>query len=157
MTMLQMSLFFLYPIGRQQCCLKSILPFPPHTLDICWITCTGIVLKRFRRFRHIGTEAVITVFVQTPLPLSLPSPLCPWQYATCPETTRWGICYHNTTLAQGISSQLYEANKKLFVCFYLQIYYILYPYQDERREIRSNIPLRLKEFPRAKPGGTPEG
>ena len=25
------------------------------------------------------------------------------------------------------------------------------------RDIRSNIPLRLKEFPRAKPEGTPEG
>ena len=34
---------------------------------------------------------------------------------------------------------------------------ILYPYEDERRNIRSNIPLRLKEFPRAKPEGTPEG
>ena len=34
---------------------------------------------------------------------------------------------------------------------------ILYPYQDKIWDIRSNIPLRLKEFPRAKPEGTPEG
>ena len=34
---------------------------------------------------------------------------------------------------------------------------ILYPYFYETRDIRSNIPLRLKEFPRAKPKGTPEG
>ena len=33
---------------------------------------------------------------------------------------------------------------------------ILYPYLVETRDIRSNIPLRLKEFPRAKPKGTPE-
>ena len=33
----------------------------------------------------------------------------------------------------------------------------LYPYFDERRDIRSNIPLRLKEFPRSKPKGPPEG
>ena len=30
-------------------------------------------------------------------------------------------------------------------------------YQDETRDTRSNIPLRLKEFPRVKPEGTPEG
>ena len=35
--------------------------------------------------------------------------------------------------------------------------FLLYPYYDERRDIRSNIPLRLKEFPRAKAEGTPEG
>ena len=34
---------------------------------------------------------------------------------------------------------------------------MLYPYYKERRDIRSNIPLRLKDFPRAKPEGTPEG
>ena len=34
---------------------------------------------------------------------------------------------------------------------------IMYLYKDERRDIRSNIPLCLKEFPRAKPEGTPEG
>ena len=34
---------------------------------------------------------------------------------------------------------------------------VLYPYQDETRDIRSNIPLSLKEFPRTKPEGTPEG
>ena len=34
---------------------------------------------------------------------------------------------------------------------------ILYPYLDEARDILSNIPLYLKEFPRAKPEGTPEG
>ena len=33
----------------------------------------------------------------------------------------------------------------------------MYPYYDEWRDIRSNIPLSLKEFPRAKPEGTPEG
>ena len=33
---------------------------------------------------------------------------------------------------------------------------ILCPYQDETRDIRSNIHPRLKEFPRAKPEGTPE-
>ena len=33
----------------------------------------------------------------------------------------------------------------------------LYPYKDERRDIRSNIPLCLNELPRAKPEGTPEG
>ena len=35
--------------------------------------------------------------------------------------------------------------------------YILYLYWDERRDIQSNIPLCLKEFPRGKPKGTPEG
>ena len=34
---------------------------------------------------------------------------------------------------------------------------LLYPYWDKRRDVRSNIPLRLKEFPSAKPKGTPEG
>ena len=34
---------------------------------------------------------------------------------------------------------------------------VLYPYKDETRDIRSNITLCLKEFPRAKPEGTPEG
>ena len=34
---------------------------------------------------------------------------------------------------------------------------VLYPYWDERRDTRSNIPLRLKKFPRAKPEGTLEG
>ena len=34
---------------------------------------------------------------------------------------------------------------------------MVYPYKDERRNIRSNIPLRLKKFLRAKPEGTPEG
>ena len=33
---------------------------------------------------------------------------------------------------------------------------ILYPYKDERRDIRSNITLCLKKFMRAKPEGTPE-
>ena len=33
---------------------------------------------------------------------------------------------------------------------------VLYPYKNERRDMRSNIPLPLKEFPRAKPEGTPE-
>ena len=32
---------------------------------------------------------------------------------------------------------------------------ILYLYYEERRNIRSNIPLFLKDFPRAKPEGTP--
>ena len=36
-------------------------------------------------------------------------------------------------------------------------YNILYPYEDETRDIRSNIALCLEEFPRAKPKGTPEG
>ena len=31
------------------------------------------------------------------------------------------------------------------------------PYQDSTRDIRSNIPLRLQEFPRASPSGTPSG
>ena len=35
--------------------------------------------------------------------------------------------------------------------------YILYPNWDERRDIWSNITLGLKEFPRAKPKGIPEG
>ena len=35
--------------------------------------------------------------------------------------------------------------------------YVLYLYYDERRDIQSNIDLRLKEFPRANPKGTPEG
>ena len=30
-------------------------------------------------------------------------------------------------------------------------------YTPSRRDIQSNIPLCLKEFPRAKPKGTPEG
>ena len=34
---------------------------------------------------------------------------------------------------------------------------ILYPYYEERRDIRSNTPLRLKEFPTVKSEGTPEG
>ena len=34
---------------------------------------------------------------------------------------------------------------------------ILYPYQDKTRDIRSNIALRLREFPMAKPRGTSEG
>ena len=34
---------------------------------------------------------------------------------------------------------------------------ILYLYKDERRDLRSNKPLCLKEFPRAKPKGTPKG
>ena len=34
---------------------------------------------------------------------------------------------------------------------------IMYPYQDKTRHIRSNITLCLKELPRAKPEGTPEG
>ena len=34
---------------------------------------------------------------------------------------------------------------------------ILYPYQEKTRDIRSNITLCLKEFPRAKPKETPEG
>ena len=33
---------------------------------------------------------------------------------------------------------------------------ILYPYLDETRDVRSNIPLCLKEFLRAKPMGAPE-
>ena len=33
---------------------------------------------------------------------------------------------------------------------------LLYPYQGKRRNIRSNIPLCLKEFPKAKLEGTPE-
>ena len=33
----------------------------------------------------------------------------------------------------------------------------MYPYEDETRDIQSNITLFLKEFPRAKPDGTPEG
>ena len=33
----------------------------------------------------------------------------------------------------------------------------LYPYLDGTRDIRSNIALRLKEFPRAKPEGTLNG
>ena len=32
----------------------------------------------------------------------------------------------------------------------------MYPYWDERRDIRSNIPLCLKEVLRVKPVGTPE-
>ena len=39
----------------------------------------------------------------------------------------------------------------------MEKYDLLYPYWDERRDIRSNIPLRLKEFPSAKSEGTPEG
>ena len=35
--------------------------------------------------------------------------------------------------------------------------YILYLYEDETRNILSNIALRLREFPRAKPEGTPKG
>ena len=31
------------------------------------------------------------------------------------------------------------------------------PYQDSTRDTRSNIPLRLQEFPRASPSGTPSG
>ena len=33
----------------------------------------------------------------------------------------------------------------------------LYPYKDKTRDIRSNIALSLKEFPRGKLKGTPEG
>ena len=49
----------------------------------------------------------------------------------------------------------YLVSKQLISAWSTQI--ILYPYWDKRRDIRSNIPLRLKEFPRAKPEGTPEG
>ena len=35
--------------------------------------------------------------------------------------------------------------------------YILNPYQDKTWDVRSKITLCLKEFPRAKPEGTPEG
>ena len=31
------------------------------------------------------------------------------------------------------------------------------PYEDSAPDIRSNIPLRLQEFPRALPSGTPSG
>ena len=31
---------------------------------------------------------------------------------------------------------------------------VLYPYEDETRDIRSNIALRLREFPRAEPEGS---
>ena len=34
---------------------------------------------------------------------------------------------------------------------------ILYPYWDETRDVRSGVPLRLREFPRAKLEGAPEG
>ena len=34
---------------------------------------------------------------------------------------------------------------------------VLYPYEDETWDIQSNIALRLRKFPRAKPEGTPEG
>ena len=37
------------------------------------------------------------------------------------------------------------------------VVFILYPYSDKRKDRQSNIPLGLKEFPRAKPEGTPEG
>ena len=33
---------------------------------------------------------------------------------------------------------------------------ILYPYWGETRDVRSGVPLRLREFPRAKPEETPE-
>ena len=33
----------------------------------------------------------------------------------------------------------------------------LYPYKDETGDIQSNITLCMKEFPRAKPKGTPDG
>ena len=33
---------------------------------------------------------------------------------------------------------------------------VLYPYYDNKRDVRSNILLRLKEFPRAKLGGNIE-
>ena len=36
------------------------------------------------------------------------------------------------------------------------VWYLLYPYEDKVRDIRSNITLYLKEFPTAKPEGTPE-
>ena len=44
----------------------------------------------------------------------------------------------------------------LFLLKSLKLFCLLYPYKDKRRDIRSNIPLCLKEFPRAKPKGTPE-
>ena len=49
----------------------------------------------------------------------------------------------------------YLVSKQLISAWSTQI--ILYPYWDNRRDIRSNIPLRLKEFPRAKPKETSEG
>ena len=39
----------------------------------------------------------------------------------------------------------------------MKIAWIMSPFKDEKRDIWSNIPLCLKEFPRAKPKGTPEG
>ena len=47
-----------------------------------------------------------------------------------------------------------RASRSVYKCIHCTV---LYPYWDERRDIRSNIPLRLKGFPRAKPEGTPEG
>ena len=34
---------------------------------------------------------------------------------------------------------------------------VLYPYEDNTRDLQSNISLRMKEFPRAKPKGSPKG
>ena len=36
-------------------------------------------------------------------------------------------------------------------------YLIVYPYQDETRDIQSNIALRMREFLRGKSEGTPKG
>ena len=54
------------------------------------------------------------------------------------ETRHRMLCHFGATLSQ-----------------FGDILWIPYPYREERRDIRSNIPLCLKEFPRAKPEGTP--
>ena len=64
----------------------------------------------------------------------------------------------NTLRVVLLLSEYKKNNCNIFdLIIYSGITSVLYPYKDERRDIRSNIPLRLKEFPRAKPGGTPEG
>ena len=45
----------------------------------------------------------------------------------------------------------------VFLCSVQGVQCILCSYLDETRDIRSNITLCPKEFPRAKPKGTPEG
>ena len=62
-----------------------------------------------------------------------------------------------TPLPEGVPEGETRGNSSQYFQYSIFQNDILYPYQDETRDIRSNITLRLKEFPRAKPAGTPEG
>ena len=90
--------------------------------------------KIHRRFR-IGPPEIYRRFCIGPPEVTL-SLLLPEFHS------RWILVYHG----------YYERKSTK-----LPIWNRMYPYSDERRDILSNIPIRLKNFQRAKPKGTPEG